>query len=132
MQLRFLTLRVVDATRSRRFYEALGLGPARGDATDLPMLDAGGVRLVLATDAALQAHAPPLSGPGGSVLVSLNVGAAAAVDTAHAAGLAAGGSDLRPPHEPAWGGRAAWLRDPDGHAIEVVWNPRLDDGMTKV
>lgn len=131
MQLRFLTLRVADAARSRRFYEALGLRPARGDTTDLPMLDAGGVRLVLATDAALKAHAPPLSGAGGAVLVSLNVYTAAAVDTAHAAGLAAGGGSVRAPHEPAWGGRAAWLRDPDEHAIEVVWNPRMETELLK-
>lgn len=127
MQLRFLTLRVADAIRSRRFYGALGLGPASGDRPELPMLDAGGIRLVLATDAALDGHAPPLRGPGGSVLVSLNAPSAEAVLQAFLGGAAAGGAPLRSPFTPTWGGRAAWLRDPDGHPVELVWNPRLGD-----
>jgi catechol 2,3-dioxygenase-like lactoylglutathione lyase family enzyme len=127
MRLRFLTLRVAHAARSRHFYTALGLAPARGDSQDLPMLDAGGVRLVLATDAALADHAPPPAGAPGGVLVSLNVDAPDDVDAAWAAGQAAGGTATRAPGTPAWGGRSAWLADPDGHPVELVWNPRLAD-----
>lgn len=127
MKLRFLTLRVAHAARSRRFYEALGLGPADGDSAALPMLDAGGVRLVLGTDAALAGHAPPGTGAPGAVLVSLNVADADTVDRAWAAGQAAGGHPLRAPGTPAWGGRSAWLADPDGHHVELVWNPKLPD-----
>ena len=51
MKLRFLTLRVAHAARSRAFYEALGLRAAGGDAGSLPMLDAGEVPLMAqATD----------------------------------------------------------------------------------
>ena len=127
MRLRFLTLRVAEAARSRCFYEALGLTPASGDSGALPMLDAGGVRLVLATDAALSPHAPALEGRGGAVLVSLNTDEPADVDAAWHAAADSGGQQVRAPHTPAWGGRAAWLRDPDGHPVEVAWNPVLRD-----
>jgi uncharacterized protein len=128
LALRFLTLRVANAARSRRFYAALGLEPARGDTPGLPMLDAGGVTLALATDTALAAHAPPLRGAGGSVGVSLNTHDAAAVEAGYAAGCAAGGHSRRAPHRPSWGGLAAWIEDPDGHRIELVWNPHLGAG----
>ena len=91
------------------------------------MLDAGGVRLVLATNPALEDHAPPLGGAPGAVLVSLNTDTSEAVDRAWEAGQAAGGNSMRAPHQPAWGGRAAWLSDPDGHPVEIVWNPRLPE-----
>ena len=127
MRLRFLTLRVAQAARSRRFYEALGLRPASGDSASLPMLDAGGVRLVLATDSALSSHAPVLAGPGGAVLISLNTDSPASVDAAWQATADSDGEQVKAPHTPAWGGRATWLRDPDGHPVEVVWNPGLPD-----
>lgn len=127
MRLRFLTLRVAQAARSRRFYEALGLEPAPGDSETLPMLDAGGVRLALATDTALSGHAPGLQGPGGAVLVSLNTDSPASVDAAWNACADTDGAQIKAPHTPSWGGRAAWLEDPDGHPVEVVWNPALSD-----
>ncbi|MDQ3768510.1 MAG: VOC family protein, partial [Actinomycetota bacterium] len=46
-----------------------------------------------------------------------------AVEGAHAAGLAAGGAEDGPPGpRPAYGRRyyAAYLRDPDGLAVEIV------------
>jgi len=127
MRIRFLTLRVAQAPRSRRFYEALGLEPAPGDSEALPMLDAGGVRLALATDTVLSGHAPELQGAGGAVLVSLNTDSPASVDAAWHASADTEGDQIKAPHTPAWGGRAAWLKDPDGHPVEVVWNPGLPD-----
>jgi catechol 2,3-dioxygenase-like lactoylglutathione lyase family enzyme len=55
--------------------------------------------------------------------VALRAVGAAAVDAAHAAGLAHGGRDEGPPGpRPQYGPRyyAAYLRDPDGLRIEVV------------
>ena len=126
-----MTLRVANAARSRRFYAALGLLPARGDTPALPMLDAGGVTLALATDVALAGHAPALTGAGGAALVSLTAPDEASVQEAHDAGSAAGGRSLRAPHRPSWGGLAAWLEDPDGHPVELVWNPRMETGATE-
>ena len=55
--------------------------------------------------------------------VALRAAGRAAVDAAHAAGLDAGGRDDGPPgRRPAYGPRyyAGYLRDPDGHRVEVV------------
>ena len=55
----------------------------------------------------------------------------AAVEAAHAAGLAHGGSDAGSPGpRPQYGGRcfAAYLRDPDGLRVELVSGGRSQDG----
>src|SRR5205807_967412 len=55
--------------------------------------------------------------------MALQASGKAAVDAAHAAGLAAGGRDDGPPGpRPNYGRRyyAAYLRDPDGLRVEVV------------
>jgi catechol 2,3-dioxygenase-like lactoylglutathione lyase family enzyme len=55
--------------------------------------------------------------------VALQASGRAAVDAAHAAGLASGGRDDGPPGpRPQYGRRyyAAYLRDPDGLRVEVV------------
>ena len=55
--------------------------------------------------------------------VALRAAGKAAVDAAHDAGLAAGGADDGAPGpRPQYGRRyyAAYLRDPDGHRIELV------------
>jgi catechol 2,3-dioxygenase-like lactoylglutathione lyase family enzyme len=55
--------------------------------------------------------------------LALRASGKAAVDAAHKAGLAAGGSDDGAPGErPQYGRRyyAAYLRDPDGLRVEVV------------
>jgi catechol 2,3-dioxygenase-like lactoylglutathione lyase family enzyme len=59
--------------------------------------------------------------------VALRASGRAAVDAAHAAGLANGGSDDGPPGpRPQYGTRyyAAYLRDPDGLRVEVVSGSR--------
>jgi catechol 2,3-dioxygenase-like lactoylglutathione lyase family enzyme len=63
---------------------------------------------------------PPAPGYGH---VALQANGKAAVDAAHAAGLAHGGSDDGPPGlRPQYGRRyyAGYLRDPDGLRVEVV------------
>lgn len=63
---------------------------------------------------------PPAPGYGH---LALHASGKAAVDAAHAAGLAAGGSDDGAPGErPQYARRyyAAYLRDPDGLRVEVV------------
>jgi catechol 2,3-dioxygenase-like lactoylglutathione lyase family enzyme len=63
------------------------------------------------------------AGGAGAGHVAIAASGRAAVDAAHAAGLAAGGRDDGPPgRRPAYGPRyyAAYLLDPDGHRVEVV------------
>jgi catechol 2,3-dioxygenase-like lactoylglutathione lyase family enzyme len=86
------------------------------------VLDAGGLRLALVRAETLSALGARPGGAPGAVAVSFNVDTAAQVDA-----VVARLPDAvdRGPHPPPWGGWAAWLRDPDGHLVEVVWNPRL-------
>jgi catechol 2,3-dioxygenase-like lactoylglutathione lyase family enzyme len=111
-------LEVSDLERSARFYDAI----------TFPL----GVRRLLATDHAV---AYGVEGPvlwivargrapaPGFGHVALMATGRVAVDAAHRAGLAHGGSDDGPPGtRPQYGERyyAGYLRDPDGLRVEVV------------
>jgi catechol 2,3-dioxygenase-like lactoylglutathione lyase family enzyme len=109
---------VSDLSRSARFYDAL--------------LFALGARRMLESEHAIAygINGPQLwivvrgraPGPGYGHL-ALHASGKAAVDAAHAAGLANGGADDGPPGQrPQYGRRyyAAYLRDPDGLRVEVV------------
>ena len=109
---------VTDLARSARFYDALCY----------PL----GVRRMVDTEQAIAygINAPQLwivvrgraPGPGYGHL-ALVANGKAAVDAAHAAGLAHGGSDEGAPGpRPQYGRRyyAGYLRDPDGLRLEVV------------
>lgn len=70
---------------------------------------------------------PPFDGcpasAGNGTMLAFRCATAALVDAAHAAGLAAGGTDegapgLRPQYGPGF--YAAYLRDPDGHKLALV------------
>ncbi len=111
-------LEVADLARSARFYDAVCY--------------ALGVRRMVASEHAIAygVNAPQLwivvrgrpPGPGYGHLALLANGKAA-VDAAHAAGLAHGGSDDGAPGpRPQYGRRyyAGYLRDPDGLRLEVV------------
>jgi uncharacterized glyoxalase superfamily protein PhnB len=37
----------------------------------------------------------------------------------------AGASKILAPEERAWGGRSGYFFDPEGHAWEVAWSPRV-------
>jgi catechol 2,3-dioxygenase-like lactoylglutathione lyase family enzyme len=109
---------VSDLRRSARFYDALffSLGARR-------MLDSEHA-IAYGTDGPelwiVVRGRRPASGYGH---VALSASGKAAVDAAHAAGLANGGSDDGPPGlRPQYGRRyyAAYLRDPDGLRVEVV------------
>lgn len=96
-------LEVTDLDRAGRFYDAVlfALGARRLQSTERAIAY-GTVEPVLWVVAGR-------AGPGG--WVSLRARGRPAVDAAHAAGLASGGTDDGAP------GR---LRDPDGHRIEIV------------
>jgi catechol 2,3-dioxygenase-like lactoylglutathione lyase family enzyme len=109
---------VSDLERSARFYDAL-------------FFALGGRRMYESS----QAIAYGVNGPSVWIVVrgrtpapgyghlALQASGRAAVDAAHAAGLASGGEDDGPPAQrPQYGRRyyAAYLRDPDGLRVEVV------------
>jgi catechol 2,3-dioxygenase-like lactoylglutathione lyase family enzyme len=111
-------LEVADLARSARFYDAV-------------MFALGGRRVVSGEHAiAYGRNGPELwivargraPAPGYGHLALAATGRAA-IDAAHAAGLAHGGADDGPPGpRPQYGSStyAAYLRDPDGLRVEVV------------
>lgn len=122
-----ITVGVTDLARAGRFYDAIlsPLGLQR-----LPMEPDGGPDALCWTGAErlpeFFAHqpfdgAPPSAGNGS--MVAFLAPDAAAVDAAHAAGLAAGGTDEggpgpRPHYGPGYYG--AYLRDPDGNKVHLA------------
>jgi catechol 2,3-dioxygenase-like lactoylglutathione lyase family enzyme len=111
-------LEVTDLARAAAFYDAV--------------LGRLGARRVVEGPGAIAygVHEPRLwivsrgrAGGPGAGHVALTATGRAAVEAAHAAGLAAGGrDDGAPGRRPAYGPSyyAAYLLDPDGHRVEVV------------
>jgi catechol 2,3-dioxygenase-like lactoylglutathione lyase family enzyme len=109
---------VTDLGRSARFYDAVffALGGRRMFESEHAV--AYGVNGPLLW--IVVRGRPPAPGYGH---IALQASGKAAVDAAHAAGLAAGGSDDGAPGQrPQYGRRyyAGYLRDPDGLRVEVV------------
>lgn len=122
-----VTLGVADVARATRFYEALGFALSRSQSQEsVSFFRAGGVVLALFGRAALaeDAHLDDTPrGPFGGITIASNLPSKAAVDTAFADALAAGATALKPPQDVFWGGYSGYVADPDGHPIELAWNP---------
>jgi catechol 2,3-dioxygenase-like lactoylglutathione lyase family enzyme len=109
---------VADLQRSARFYDAVffALGARRlHESTHALAYGLNGPLIWIVTRGR-----SPASGYGH---LALQASGKAAVDAAHAAGVASGGSDDGlPGQRPQYGRRyyAAYLRDPDGLRVEVV------------
>jgi predicted lactoylglutathione lyase len=119
-----VTLGVVNVTRSRAFYDALGW---RGqEVEETVFYQAGGLALVLwgrdklAADCGLPGVEP--TGFGGIVLAH-NVRADAEVDALLGAATAAGGTVTRAAAINPIGFYSGVFADPDGHLWEVAHNP---------
>ena len=117
----YLILIVEDLDRALGFYvDVLGLrlGHRSGD---YAQLDTGTTRLALYTRSAMaktlgMALAPPVSNaPGFEVGFKISD-----VDAAFTKLIARGARPVMPPTDRFWGQRTAYLRDPDGHLIEVA------------
>jgi catechol 2,3-dioxygenase-like lactoylglutathione lyase family enzyme len=115
---------VTDLERSGRFYDAVlyALGARRIIQSEhVVAYGINGPQVWIVT----RPGAPHPPGPGYGHL-ALRASGKAAVDAAHAAGLANGGTDDGPPGMRVGGHRiyeryyAACLRDPDGLRVEVV------------
>ncbi|MDH3442878.1 MAG: VOC family protein [Deltaproteobacteria bacterium] len=117
----YVILIVENLQRSLLFYtEVLGLrlGHRSGD---YAQLDTGTTRLSLYTrkDMAktlgMALEAPPLSAPGFEIGFKV-----ADVDGAFGELVARGGVPVVAPTDRLWGQRTAYIRDPDGHLIELA------------
>ena len=117
----YLILIVEDLDRALGFYvDVLGLrlGHRSGD---YAQLDTGTTRLALYTRSAMakilgMALDPPVSNaPGFEVGFKVSD-----VDAAFTELIARGAQPVMPPTDRFWGQRTAYLRDPDGHLIELA------------
>lgn len=122
-----ITLGVDDLPRATRFYSALGFDKSASQSqTSVSFFRAGGVvlslfdRRALAEDAGLPV-AP--RGPFGGITIARTLPSREAVDDAYAHALAHGATALKLPQEVFWGGYSGYVADPDGHPIELAWNP---------
>ena len=134
----FITLAVADLNRSVAFYRD-GLGwptegivaqdlhdeitGAEGTIAIFP-LD-GGLLLTLYERANLAKDASLPAGPPSSTEFSVGIPARsqAEVDEQLAQAQAAGGTLTAPAHMRPWGVYSGYFTDPDGHLLEITWNP---------
>lgn len=133
-RLSLVTLGVGDLARATAFYEALGWRRSLPTAEGVAFFQLGGIGLSLFPRESLAADAgQPLGAHRGFPDFSLahNVRSRDDVNAAVDRWCAAGGSVLHPPEDKTWGGRSAYVADPEGFAWEIAWNPGFpigDDG----
>jgi catechol 2,3-dioxygenase-like lactoylglutathione lyase family enzyme len=116
---------VSDLTRSARFYDAVFYALGIRRVHENGAVVAYGVTSPMFWITARRAPSPEYGH------VAVRAAGKPAVDAAHAAGLAHGGTDAgAPAPRPQYGPRcyAAYLRDPDGLRVELVSGGRSQDG----
>ncbi|WP_422739851.1 VOC family protein [Micromonospora sp. WMMD729] len=124
-RLSVITLGARDLGRLRSFYRSLGWPelPASDDGWSAFLL--GGVLLALYPLSELAAEAAPgVPDPAGGwsgVTLACNVDQCAEVDAAFAAAVAAGATVVATPTDRPWGGRSAYVADPEGNRWEIAW-----------
>jgi uncharacterized protein len=124
-RLSVITLGARDLNRLRTFYRSLGWPelPASDDGWSAFLL--GGVLLALYPLPDLAAEAAPgVPDPAGGwsgVTLACNVDDPTEVDAAFAAAVAAGATAVAAPTDRSWGGRSAYIADPEGNRWEIAW-----------
>lgn len=120
-----ITLGVADIQRSRSFYEGLGWTASPKSMEDLILFDLGGMlvalypRHELAADMGVPAEGQGFTG----ITLSQNTFNKAEVDAVLADAARLGGRVVKPAQEVFWGGYSGYFSDPDGHMVEVAYNP---------
>ena len=117
----YVILIVEDLDRALRFYTGvlgLRLGHRSGD---YAQLDTGATRLglyarsAMAKTLGMSLTTPPSNAPGFEIGFKVSH-----VDTVFSELVARGASPVVPPTDRFWGQRTAYIRDPDGHLIELA------------
>ncbi|WP_439575655.1 VOC family protein [Phreatobacter sp.] len=125
--LALITLGVADVARATRFYQALGFALSLSQSREtISFFAAGGVVLALFGRADLAADAglsDTPRGPFGGITLARNLPSKGAVDRVFEQALAAGATVLKEPEDTGWGGYSGYVADPDGHPVELAWNP---------
>ncbi len=123
-RLTVVTLGARDIKAMRSFYRALGWPENRASDDDFAAFHLGGVLLALFPLDQLAAEAAPgepepKGWPG--VTLACNVDDRDQVDTVFAAFLAAGATAVAAPVDRPWGGRSAYVADPENNRWEIAW-----------
>lgn len=127
-RLSVVTLGVRDFSRMRAFYRALGWAESAHATEQWTAFATAGARLALypldrlAKESGLPHRAGSHERLAG-VSLAINVEAADAVDAAFHEMVAAGGEALAEPTTQQWGGRSAYVADPEGNVWEIAYAP---------
>jgi catechol 2,3-dioxygenase-like lactoylglutathione lyase family enzyme len=125
-RLSIVTLGARDIGALRRFYQALGWPELpNGDDTWTGFL-LGGVLLALFPLRDLTAEAAPGSADPtawSGVTLACTVDTRADVDRAFSAAVIAGATPIAAATDRPWGGRSAFIADPEGNRWEITWGP---------
>ena len=125
-RLSIVTLGARDMRTLRQFYRTLGWPElSDGDDTWTGFL-LGGVLLALFPERDLTAEAAPGSpAPTGwsGVTLACTVDTRDEVDRAFTAAVAAGATPVASATDRPWGGRSAFIADPEGNRWEITWSP---------
>lgn len=125
-KLNLITFGVYDFEKSVAFYEK-GLGWKKSPASveGLALFPLGGMvlalhpRKALAEDATVSPEGSGFSG----ITISYNTKSENEVNEVLAKVEAAGATIVKPAQKVYWGGYSGYFKDPDGHLIEVAYNP---------
>lgn len=126
-RLTVVTLGARDLPKLRAFSLALGWPELPSSDDTWAAFPLGGAMLALypldelAHEAAPGAVAAAPPGAWNGMALACNVETSAQVDTAYAAALAAGATSVAPPTDREWGGRSAYVADPEGNRWELAW-----------
>lgn len=120
VRLGYVILWVEDIERALRFYTATLGFAERARHGDYVELDTGPTTLALVARAFVrdQLHLE-VSPPG---VENAEIGVVVARDevaATHARAIAGGAADVQAPHEQPWGQIVSYVRDPDGHLVEI-------------
>jgi hypothetical protein len=123
-RLSIVTIGAHDVSVLRRFYLALGWAehPISDDGYATFIL--GGAMLALyPLDKLAEEAAPdePLSSGWSGITLACNVDGKQDVDAAFAVAVEAGATVIAEPTDRFWGGRSAYIADPEGHRWEIAW-----------
>ena len=122
-----VTLGVVDLTRARSFYEAMGWAGAQQPDDEVCFFQAGGMVLGLWTQ--LGGHGAP------GIELAHNVRTPEEVGEILGDAERVGGTIVRAAARAEWGGTSGAFADPDGYVWEVAHNPGwtiTNDGSIRI